>query len=267
MNKKVVTQFTLLTFGIMIITWGVCVVCGRFEIILEKHFWLYIPYIIGAFSPTIASYAVLKKNNEINGIKEWIKTVFAFKNSIWFYLLVIVLSLTYFVPQIIINGLQNTQPFYLFFILLPVVLVGGGMEEAGWRYILQPELDKKFGHIFTAIIVAVIWSAWHIPLYFIPGIEQYGGNFWLFALDVLGLSFALGAIRKISNNVFLCVLFHCIHNAGSVTFNIPDTLYANSISTGITIMLSIIMVVIYNVSTRFKNKKVNPKSLQREKSY
>jgi len=119
------------------------------------------------------------------------------------------------------------------------------MEEAGWRYILQPELEKEFGFILSAIIVAVIWSVWHLPLFFIPGAGQYGNNFGLFVISVVGLSFAIGAIRKISNSVFLCVLYHCIVNAGLNTFNIKDNFTGNIITTLLLIAVSIIIVFIY----------------------
>ena len=245
MNKKIVFQYTVLTFVIMLILWGLCIVFGQFGITLNEHKWLFLPFLLGGFSPAIASFLILRKNNEVKNLKEWLKNVFNFKSSVCFYLIVIILSTGYFVPQVIINGLQEMNPFYLFFILLPLMLFGGGMEEAGWRYILQPELDKKYGFIISSIIVAVIWSVWHIPLFFIPDCSQYGTDFWLFSIDVFGLAFALGAIRKISNNVFLCILYHCIHNAGSVTFNINDTLLGNGITSGLLIIISIIIVFIY----------------------
>lgn len=245
MNKKVAIQFTVLTFGIALITWGICILFGLFGITTEKHYWLYIPYLLGGWSPTIASYITLKKNNEISGFKEWIKNIFTFKNPIRLYLLVIMLNAVYFVPQIIINGTEEMIPLYLLIVLTPLMLFGGGLEEAGWRYILQPELDKKCGYFISAAIVTIIWSVWHLPLFFIQGTSQFGTNFWLFAINVIGLTFALGAIRKISGSVLLCVLFHCIHNAGSVTFNIPDTLFGNVITTLLLIAFSETAVFFY----------------------
>jgi len=229
----------------MLISCGILIVLGHFGFTLEKHYWLYIPFIFGGFSPAIASYIVLKKNHEVNGFREWIKSIFAVKTSIKFYLLVIILSIVYFIPQVLIGGLEKMNPPWMFFVLLPLMPLGGGMEEAGWRYVLQPELGKQYGYIISAIIVSVIWSLWHLPIFFVPGTSQYGTDFLLYAIDIVGLTFALGAIKKISNNVFLCVLYHCIHNAGSVTFNLEDTLVGNSITTSILIFISIIMVIIH----------------------
>ena len=72
MNKKLVFQYLLLTFSIMIFLWGLLLIFGYFGFSINSHFLLYIPWILGGLSPTIASYIVLKKNNEITGFGEWI---------------------------------------------------------------------------------------------------------------------------------------------------------------------------------------------------
>ena len=37
-------------------------------------------------------------------------------------------------------------------------------EEYGWRFFLQPRLQKKFGKIKGVILLGVIWGIWHLPL-------------------------------------------------------------------------------------------------------
>jgi membrane protease YdiL (CAAX protease family) len=99
---------------------------------------------LGGFSPTIASYIALKKNNVVTGFKQWLKNVFSFKASPFFYLFVFILFVIPCITRIFIYpGLDDMSPLYMFFALLPAMIIGGGVEEAGWRYILQPELEKK----------------------------------------------------------------------------------------------------------------------------
>ena len=251
MNKKLVFQFLLLTFSLMLVSWGLLVILGQLGFILNSHFWLYIPYAIGGFSPTIASYIVLKKNNEVTGFKQWIKNLFTIRISIQFYVLTISLYLIIPIMLILIPpGLERMEPIYMFFTFLPITLIGGGLEEAGWRYILQPELDKKFGFILSSIIVAPIWAVWHLPLFFIQGVLQYGTNFGLFAIGIIGSTFVLGAIRRITGNVFLCILFHSMINAGYATFIITQTMVKNIIMTVSLIIISIIAVFIIEIRRR-----------------
>ncbi len=250
MSKKTTIQFTALTFAIALAAWGICIAFGQFGITSEKHRWLYVPYVLGGLSPTIASFIALKKNGEVKGFREWVKNIFSFKCPARFYLLTISLNLAYIIPQIIINGTGETNPPYLFIIFIPMMLFGGGLEEAGWRYILQPTIDKKYGYFLSAAIVSVIWAMWHLPLFYIPGTVQYTSDFWPFAILTVGLTFALGAIRKISDSVFLCVLFHCVHNAGSATFNIPDALSANTLTSILLILASSIVVLKHKPQSR-----------------
>lgn len=50
-----------------------------------------------------------------------------------------------------ISRVEMILPMYMFFLSLPGNLIIGGLEEAGWMYVLQPRLDKKmafFQHLF-----------------------------------------------------------------------------------------------------------------------
>ena len=243
MNKRLVFQYLLLTFSIVLFSWGLLVILGHFGLSVNSHFGLYVPYILGGLSPTIASYIVLKKNNEITSIKEWIKNLFRIKISIKFYIFTILLySIIPIMFLLIPPGVERIEPLYMFFAFLPIMVIGGGLEEAGWRYILQPELDKKFGFILSSIIVAPIWALWHLPLFFIQGVRQYGTSFGIFTIGVIGLTFVLGAIRKITGSVFLCILFHSMVNAGYGIFIITQTLYRNIFMAISLIIISIIAV-------------------------
>ena len=246
MEKKTVLRFTALTFIIALVTWAICAVFGVLGLSVENAPWLYIFVALCAFSPTIASYIILKKNNEVEGFKEWLKNVFAFKTSFRFYLLVILLIIVYYAPKCIVIGLNEAQPFYMFFALIPATLIFGGIEEAGWSYVLRPKLDKKFGFIISSLIVAVIWAVWHIPVLLPQGRIESLSWFGLFAISLIGESFALGAIIRITKNVFLCVLFHTVSNAVSGTlFGSSDSLFGNILSSGLLIAASIIAVSIY----------------------
>lgn len=246
MNIKLVTQFTVLTFSIALLTWGICAVFGLFGLTIENAAWLWVFIALCAFSPTIASYIVLKNNNEVKSFTEWINNVFAFKSPLHFYLLVVLLVVSYYVPSALIIGMEEAKPFYMFFVLLPAVLIGGGIEEAGWSYVLRPELYKKFGFILSSLIVGVIWAAWHIPVFLPQGKIVSMSWFVVFAIGCLGESFALGAIRRITKSVWLCVLFHTLSNAVSGTlYEYSDSLLATILASCVLIVVSIIAVLIY----------------------
>ena len=97
--SKVSRQFLIYTFSIMTICWGTCMICSFNNLSLEKDYFLYVPYLLGGWSPTIASFIVLKKNDKVKSFKEWIRNVFDFKHGITSYSLVVILSVLYVLPQ------------------------------------------------------------------------------------------------------------------------------------------------------------------------
>ncbi len=249
--NKLSKDYLIYTFLIMIICWGICFLCSLNGTSLNDNYLLYLPYLLGGWSPTIASFFALKKNNKITNFKMWLKNVFDFKHNIFSYLMVIFLGILFILPQCLISGYEKGAPLFVIVILIPMMLFGGGLEEAGWRYILQPELEKKYKFIVSTIIVSIIWWLWHLPLFYIQGVSQYGQNYFAFGINVLGLSFALASIRKNTKSVWLCVLFHCIANSLSGIYLIYNNIIGNIITTIALIIISIVLVKVNNMKKIF----------------
>lgn len=240
--NKLIKDYLIYTCLIMLICWGICLLCSINGILLNENYLLYVPYLFGGLSPTIASFFALKKNNKVTSFKEWLHNVFDFKHNVFSYLMVIILGILFILPQCLISGYENGFPLFAIIVMIPVMLFGGGLEEAGWRYILQPELEKKYKFVISTLIVSVIWWLWHLPLFYIQGVSQYGQNFFAFGINVLGLAFALASIRKNTNSVWLCVLFHCIVNSLSGIYIINGNVLGNITTTILLIISSLVLV-------------------------
>lgn len=174
-NKKVAIHFTVLTFCIAYSMSGVLIVLGTHGYSVYNwvssvpQFIMNVPFSLYILSPALASYLVLRWNKQTN-LREWMKTVFYIKNSIFLYLYVCAVLMIYFLVHALLSNRWVTElPFYIFFLSLPGSLMIGGLEEAGWSYILQPSLKKRYGFAVSSIIIGIIWVLWHIPLFFIPG--------------------------------------------------------------------------------------------------
>ena len=212
MDKKTVKEFLIITFAIMIIFWGGCALISQVFDLTVENIFLRIMHIIGGFSPTIASYISLKKSKKVKNFKEWLKKIFDVKHNIWTYILVILFVSIYYVLGCLINGFEFGAPMFMLIVILPMMLFLGGNEEVGWRMILQPELEKKFGFNLATIFTAIIWWLWHLPIFFIKGTANANMNYFLFGIMCLTFSYSLATIRKISKGVFPCILTHCLIN-------------------------------------------------------
>lgn len=248
MNKKLVKEFLVITFAIMIMFWGGGALISQIFDITVNNIFLRIMHLIGGFSPTIASYISLKRSNKVKNFKEWLKEIFDIKHNIWSYALVILFVLIYYVLGCAINGYEMGAPIFMLIIILPMMLFGGGNEEVGWRMILQPELEKNFGFNIATLFTAIIWWLWHLPIFFIKGTANVNMNYFLFGIMCLTLCYALATIRKVSKGVFPCILLHCLINGLSAIFVFNYSPLSCVISLIVTILVS---MLILNINKRY----------------
>ena len=253
---KNIWKHLLLTFLFMGICWGLCLVLSFTGITMKEYKWIYLPWMLGGISPAIASLIVLKKNGEVAGFKDWLGHVFDFKQSPWSYLLAITLPLFHMILMCLISGYRKGLPLYFLPLMILAMIFGGGLEEAGWRYITWPELNKKFGFVLSTLITAVIWWIWHLPLFFIQGVSQYHKSFLVFGIMVLGLSFMLAVIRKLTGSVWLCVLCHAIVNSMSnfYHYDFYGSYLASSITAAVLIVISLLLIFIFKKKNSLKEE-------------
>lgn len=266
-TKKSSLHFTLLTFSIAFFASGILIVLKQYGYSINttlnqtlQNPWINIPFGIYIMSPAIASYLILQKNHQVKSFKDWLRTVFYVKNNIFSYLFIVgSLTLYFLIHLTVSDSTQNMLPFYMIFLNLPNNLFIGGLEEAGWMFILQPELQKRYGFFLSSIFVGLIWFVWHLPLFFIPGTAHYSGliDIGMFAVQLISFRFFYGAIYKITGKgyVFMSVLFHTLFNATSPVVGIlPMTWIGSIIANAAIVLISIVSVMIYD---KFKKTSVN----------
>ena len=72
-----------------------------------------------------------------------------------------------------------------------VVVVG---EELGWRGFALPNLLPNRSALAATLILGVLWSAWHLPTFLVPGTPQYRKSIAAFFLMTTAYSVLLGWI-------------------------------------------------------------------------
>jgi membrane protease YdiL (CAAX protease family) len=234
------------------LSWGVIIVANMFGIAgFDTPFGMLL-FIIGTWSPTVFSYLCLKKNGTICGIKNFVKIAFSYKQKLIHYFMIFAFLLLLYIPSAIITGTKVDTAWYLVFPIFPLMIIDGGLEELGWRYLLQPTLEKRFPYIIASTITAGIWLIWHLPLFFIAGSGQSKMTFSLFAIFIYGGSFALSAIFRISNSVWLCIVFHAMINTLSIYWSVAQNLTATLIASVCMVALSIAVVIYQKRTIRIK---------------
>lgn len=250
--------FTVGTMLFSYILWGIVILCQQLGWFPQGSNWFMPFYIIGGNAPPIVAYFTLKRADPSYTLKAYFKNAFALKSKPLYYLLTAVMVGIYFGVPALMGGISTETspglegmgfsghiPLYLTLIAIPFFFFGGGSEELGWRGVLQPGLEKKMHVIPATLITATIWALWHLPLWFMDGTGQAEVNFGLFFLMVIGFSFALTAIRRVSGSLWLCVLFHCAINSLQGTWPVIDNA-SNRIVTSIVYIVVAVVVLLWH---------------------
>ena len=178
-------------------------------------------YIAGGLGPTIAAYVVVVATRARDPLAEFHRRLLRRRLAGRWYLIAVGLPIglatapfaaaRWLAPSSF--GTLAVKPWYMFGPLFALMIAGGGLEELGWRGVAQPELERRLARPTAALIVGAIWAAWHVPLFFLPGVSQYGTSFPMFAVGVIGNALILAWLYGHTRSVMLCVIYHAAWNA------------------------------------------------------
>lgn len=86
-------------------------------------------------------------------------------------------------------------------------------EEFGWRGFALPRLPDRYSPLHASIRLGLIHTAWHLPLFFIPGMSQAQVSFPLFTVGVVSISvFDTALYLRTDANLLLAILIHLLAN-------------------------------------------------------
>lgn len=213
MNDKVKFpfRFFVVTFLWSWLIWLPLVLMG-FEIISIEQKMLSIIrmpiLVLAVFGPAVGAFFSLRTLKGKGEITKFLKSFLSLRFGWRVWVLTFVLfagstALAWYIPEFFGEDrigmlLPNIYIFPAYWLLM--VFLGGGQEEIGWRAYILPYLEDHFDRWTSSIILAFVWSIWHLPLWFIPGTAQKYMNFAGFIMLTLGYSFIQSWVMKSSGN-------------------------------------------------------------------
>ena len=127
-----------------------------------------------------------------------------------------------------------------------VAIIGGIGEEIGWRGVLQPALEQRFGFWRGTFFVGLLWASWHLP----ANLSGYNdpehpilGAVLFFPIVVVVMSFALASLRWRSASVWPVAVAHGANNTLSHSFLFETTDWWTSTILEITSIVLVAVVV------------------------
>lgn len=216
-----VRSYLLIALGWAYVFWLTAIWIG-----LKEPAWpgIRILHYVGGVSPLLAAiYTVTKMRNWKDYLRRCI-CISGFLPFVWLIVLspiLIALSVS-----LLATGTLNFSEAFLsqgVLFALFLFVFGPLPEELGWRGVLF-DLSSKHSLLKAQILTGIIWFAWHLPLFFIPGTYQQGVgfatiSFWIWAVELLLQSVIMGYLYILSKRSILsAVLFHYFVNLAGELF-------------------------------------------------
>jgi uncharacterized protein len=180
-------------------------------------------YIVGGLGPTLAALLAVSLTPREGSLAAYGESLTRWRVPLaWYAAAFLLPPILAFTLDLLAARFGAQTPYFPAFrdlsripLIFLTMILGGGLEELGWRGVAQPMLERRFSRLPSAAIVGIAWALWHLPLFFIHGVSQYGANFQLFAADVLGNAFLLAWIYGGTGSILVCVLFHAASNTSA----------------------------------------------------
>lgn len=220
-NFKQALIFSLLVIGLSyLVFWGpIALLKIRTANLVEgkiNNLPALIFFIIGGFVPSVVGITLTAFYESKEGIKKLLFSAINIRIGFSSLHIIIVYVIALGSLQLMLYALLGGSFNYSQFIkqlptIFPLIILGPLSEEFGWRGLLQKRINKEFPPITGSVIIGVIWSLWHLPLFYMTGTSQHDFNipFIQFMISIISSSFVYTYIYiKTNGNLFSAILLH-----------------------------------------------------------
>lgn len=249
---KEIRRYLLITFTLTYVFWGSIGVYTQVKnVSFNSSALMLIIYIAGVISPAISAIAVKKQSLTKVEFNVFIRNIISPVKRIDWYIAAVLMVLLFKMIPFSISGGAKVASIYMILLQLPLYFIIGGLEEIGWRGLLFANLQKKLSTFKSIMVTGMIWTVWHIPLFFILGTyQEMYSSIYTFALNTVGFTFVLSVILLNTNSIFMCILCHALLNSISGVLITQETLLSSSI----TLLTGIIIFFGFEFYKKIKNK-------------
>ena len=219
-KKYQLISFFLIAYAISWILWLPMLFLKEEAVVANTIFLL-----AGGFGPMISGIIVSRLAFGKQGILDYKTRIFMWrvglKNYLGALLIPILIYLLAYGVYLILGGspmdFSKTPSILVYPLsLVFVCLLGGGLEEPGWRGFALPRLQNRYNPILSSVVLGVIWVFWHLPLFLSQGTSQSGLHFGWYLLNGIGLSIIFTLLHNRSGgSALIAIILHGGVNAPS----------------------------------------------------
>ncbi len=269
-RAKGVWLFLILTLGLMLGSWGVMAIwqipgaSTDPKAVPASPVGLILLF-VGGLSPSIAGIITTWRVMGRAGLRDLWRSATQFALGWKAYALILLIPVLEIGLRAAIRTVQGgavgqsaliAEPLSLIGFTVQIFLLGPISEEFGWRGFALGRLLSRSSASRASLLLGLVWSFWHLPLFFIPNTAQQGFGAWLpefliFLVSVTSSAFLYTWLYLQTNgSLWSAIMLH-------FTANFSRSFWATFVNDGLTgrllsavIWLAIALVLVISWSKR-----------------
>jgi uncharacterized protein len=188
----------------------------------------------GASGPLLAAVVVTIQESGRAGLRSLLSRVAHWRVAPVWYGIAILGPLLITLGAIALHVLLGGQPFSLGLLIgalpTPLIVVVYMMltvalgEEVGWRGYALPALQARYSALLASLLLGVLWTLWHLPVFFNPDTFYSNLPFVLFLAYLVPFAILMTWLfNSTGGSVLMAMFFHAVLNSsGEPWKTIPE---------------------------------------------
>jgi CAAX protease family protein len=176
--------------------------------------------LLGAFAPSLVALGITARESGIPGMQALLRRMLAWSVPARWYVFavsyMVAIKLTVAVVHRVMAGSWPRFGDEAWYVIVAAIVISAPVqagEEIGWRGYALPRLAARLGYARASVLLGVIWAIWHLPAFYVPGVDKYGQSFPTWVLGVVALSVAITWLyAHTKGSLLLCMLMHSAVN-------------------------------------------------------
>src|SRR3712207_3977388 len=189
----------------------------------------------GSFGPMVAAVVITAQESGRAGLRSLLSRIVRWRVAPFWYSVArlgpIVVQLVAMALHVVLGGqppdlsaMVGVLPTVLVSFVYMLIQVGIG-EEVGWRGYALPKLQAGYSALLSSVVLGVIWTLWHLPLFFNPATGYSITPFWVFLIFMLPVSILITWVfNSTAGSVPIIMILHAVLNASGTPMwrSIPE---------------------------------------------
>jgi membrane protease YdiL (CAAX protease family) len=263
--KKHLALYLFLSFAI---AWAIWIPIAFSQVDYQSSPYILAAALVGAFGPGLAAIIVNFLDRDLDQITDFRQRIYDFKRirPSWYLIILLIWPVlhglaigitTLFgdsIPEssflIEILSKPNTIPLVVFLYFLQA-----GVEELGWRGYLQEKLGQRMSPVLSSLLVGVIHTIWHLPLFWVVGTNQmkmgFGFEFLVFIAFVISSSvFSAWCYYGNRHSIMAATLLHTTSNLSFDIFGYSPGTTKHFVFVLLTVIGAGLILIYFQISSR-----------------